>query len=324
MKGLWAPRAIPHAAARRGFDPERHRGGDRGGRAVGCPRGAGSRAAHPAPPRARLLLAAAALVLAAWLGASAFLHVRAQRERSQTTAMLRADRELTELSTLRWRTLLGAIGPEDALAAGRPVWHRLARAIAEAGDPALQDRLTAMAIGSGAPCRPRSRPVPHGPPIAGDAVAKELHAYDEAIDRRVVSGEVAARRDMRHAWELSAAGGDARLVLVVLLLAGFVRTARAAQRLRTRAARSEGERRALRESERRFRALVQHASDVVVVLDADGLVTFATDAVSELLGAAPAELIGSPFAELAEDAARDRLGGMLDEIHGRPARSAPS
>ncbi len=123
---------------------------------------------------------------------------------------------------------------------------------------------------------------------------------------------------MRHAWELSAAGGTLALVLVVVLLAGFVRTARAAQRLRTRAARSEGERRALRESERRFRALVQHASDVVVVLDADGLVTFATDAVSELLGAAPAELIGSPFAELAEDAARDRLAGLLDEIHGRP------
>ncbi len=47
---------------------------------------------------------------------------------------MRADRELTELSTLRWRTLLGAVSPEDALAAGTPVWHRLARAIAEAED----------------------------------------------------------------------------------------------------------------------------------------------------------------------------------------------
>ena len=104
-----------------------------------------------------------------------------------------------------------------------------------------------------------------------------------------------------------------------MLLAGFVRTARAAQRLRTHAARSEGERRALRESERRFRALVQHASDVVVVLDADGLVHVRhRRRLASCLGATPAELIGNPFDELAEDGARERLAGLLDEIHGRP------
>jgi hypothetical protein len=124
--------------------------------------------------RARLLLAAAALVLAAWLGASAVLHVRAQRERSRTTAMLRADRELTELSTLRWRTLLGAIAAEDALTEGTPIWHRLARAIAETDDPVLQDRLTVMAARLQ---RTLPAPIPARPSrlaIAGDAVGAAI------------------------------------------------------------------------------------------------------------------------------------------------------
>jgi diguanylate cyclase (GGDEF)-like protein/PAS domain S-box-containing protein len=145
----------------------------------------------------------------------------------------------------------------------------------------------------------------------------DLRRINSLVDDDVTRSELAARRDTQRAWAMTGVGGGVAAVLAVLLLVSVSRSARAAQRLRTAAARAEGERLALRDSERRLRSLVQHASDAVIVLDDQGAVTFATDAVRVLLGRTPSYLLGHNFGEIRAPGPRAELGRLIADSRGR-------
>jgi diguanylate cyclase (GGDEF)-like protein/PAS domain S-box-containing protein len=290
-----------------------------------------ARAAKGAERRPRLptaLLATAVLLLAGWSAWTASLHLEAEREENRTAELVAADRRLHEIELLRWRMLAGEVPPVAAAVSATANWlglHAAVDAAAEAG--AAGDRLAAateslerrLEAEFGGAVRQRS---PAGVLRAARLVEPQIREIDELIDGEAERAQAAATAADARAWRLTAGSGGFALVVIVLLLIGFVRTRRAAERLRTAAARSEGERNALQESGRRFRALVQHASDSVLVTDADGAITFATDAVERLLGHAPAALLGRRFEELVDPDHEERLADLLTAARRMPDATA--
>ena len=232
--------------------------------------------------------------------------------------MLRADRELTELVDLALAHPAGRDRPRGC--AGRRqacAGTGLRGRSAEPGDTALQDRLTAMAMRLR---RALPAPIPachHGAPSPATPWRGELHASTRRSTAASPTSDVVARRDMRHAWELSAAGGSARTG-ARRRAAGRLRPHRAR---RPAAAHARRARRGRAPRAARVRAPLPRARPARLrrrrsCSTRTGVVTFApTPSVEELLGAAPAELIGSPFAELRR--------GRRARPARRPARRDP-
>jgi diguanylate cyclase (GGDEF)-like protein/PAS domain S-box-containing protein len=261
--------------------------------------------------RPALLLAAALIVLGAWVAGSGLMHLRALRERSTATALLRADRAIGDLTILRYRALDGLAGPLETVALGSTLWADLSASVDDCGDGPAR-RAFAVAERRVVAARERLDRPGSALALANPVIAGALHDLDVALDARAATADVAAVRDTERAWELTGTAGAVALILAAVLILAFRRTAQGARRLRATSVRLAGERRALRASERRLRALVEHASDAVIVLDRDRVVTFATGAVSQLLGRTPADLTGRRVSEL------DGPGGaaVLGELVG--------
>ena len=262
----------------------------------------------PAPRRSRrssLLLTAALVVLAAWIGWSASLHTEVGRQDERKDDLVEADRALHELQRLR--------GDRAALTpAARRYRERLSAVVSRS---AASERL-----------REAARSLQSAGRLADSAAARgergaaalldvhmgaELVTIDRELDGEIDHAEAVAAGNDTRAWQLTTGSGALALLIASFLLVAAGRSRRAAERQRTDAARAAGERAALLESERRFRALVQHASDSVLVIDERGAITFVTDAVETLLGQAAASLRGRRFEELVDPVHHGRLADLL-------------
>jgi diguanylate cyclase (GGDEF)-like protein/PAS domain S-box-containing protein len=282
----------------------------------------------PAPraPARRLrpvaLLAAALVVLAAWSGWVASLHRQAQREQEREVQLLAADRSLHELELMRWRVVTGDLELEAGRAAANTIWDEMLPAVEGAHADAERDRVNAMRAAVAALRRSlvgdRER-VASGELSRREArFTPELARVDDLINEAQDHAAAEEKTTSARAWRLTGVSGAGALLVAGLLLLGFGRTRRTAARLRTEAARAEGERAALRDAGRRLRALVRHASDSVAVLDAAGAIVFVTESIDGLLGRPAPELRGRRFEELVEERDRRRLAELLAAARGTP------
>jgi diguanylate cyclase (GGDEF)-like protein/PAS domain S-box-containing protein len=271
--------------------------------------------------RGAFVLAAGLLVLLGWSGWIWTLHERAEDEGDRAVALLSADRALHEIELIRWRALTGDLPVRVAVPMAEQSWAELTSVAATLRDRRLDAALYALGLQLMSD-RDRALTSPALDAVERARFTAELERVDDLVDGHQSRAEVAAEANGARAARLTAGTGALALLLAGLLLWGFARSRRATQRLRTEAARAEGERTALRDTQRRFRALVQHASDAVAVIDDAGAITFVTDSIEPLLGHTATALRGRLFRDLVADDDRPRLAELLAAARGMPQAMA--
>jgi diguanylate cyclase (GGDEF)-like protein/PAS domain S-box-containing protein len=258
-----------------------------------------------APRRSARFLAAGLIVLAGWSAWTTALHLDVARQDERKDELVEADRALHELQRLRasnqgatvparrYREQLSAVTVRNAES---PALRTAARSLYSTGE--LLDSAAARGDARTAA-------------LLSVHIGAELVTINSQLNAEIERARAVADGNDARAWRITAGSGALAALVAGLLLTGFARRRRAAERQRTSAAREAGERAALLDSERRFRALVQHASDSVLVLDEAGAITFVTDAIEGLLGSPAAGLYGRRFEELVDPVHRGRLEDLL-------------
>jgi diguanylate cyclase (GGDEF)-like protein/PAS domain S-box-containing protein len=244
-------------------------------------------------------------VLVGWSAWTASLHLGVARQDERKDDLVEADRALHELQRLR-------AAKAETTEPARRYREQLSTVLVRAADsPALRDAARLLHSAGDQLDAAAARGDRGTAALLGVHIGAELVTIHSQLGPEIERARAAAADNDGRAWQLTAGSGALAALVVGLLLAGFTRRRRAAERHRTSAAREAGERAALEESERRFRALVQHASDSVLVLDEHGAITFVTAAIEALLGRPAAALRGHRFEELVDPVHRGRLADLL-------------